>query len=467
MMLMKTWNQLFVRHGWILKEKERNVFDCKFETKMNMDFLIKSLNKADIAYSFEKGILRLSTVSVDEQKWIEAVNFQYRGRGEGLWFRPGEEEPKVRELDLYIAGIVRQLNRLGFYTNGSCDGHDRRSAHVLIVKDKNIDQLVEMLLAIGMRRVYYREQGQNYHVSLPLQRDELLDLAEKLSHIHESWLEKGYDFIKEQLFYHLLEQCLSIHGVSGNEGSVRAFVKDKLTPFVDYISVDRNGNLLAEKTYKTGHGPTILLNAHLDTVFELEMNRMIVKEDGIWSSSAGILGADDRAGVAVLLHIAKQLMNSSFSGKVKFIFTVEEECGLVGACQVDEYFLWGTNAAIVVDRRGKGDIVVSCGGYIPFCDDAYGQFFEQVAKEAGLSNWKCTSGGSSDTRIWAGYGIQSVNLSAGYGKEHTDNEFLDVAACYEVTKLLKRVFENSRELSNIIRRIERKAFVKDVVRKAL
>jgi tripeptide aminopeptidase len=117
------------------------------------------------------------------------------------------------------------------------------------------------------------------------------------------------------------------------------FVKEQLTQFVDYISVDRNGNLLAEKTYKTGHGPTILLNAHLDIVYELEMNRMIVKEDGIWSSSAGILGADDRAGVAVLLHIAEQLMNSSFSGKVKFIFTVEEECGHVGACQVDEYFL--------------------------------------------------------------------------------------------------------------------------------
>ena len=80
----------------------------------------------------------------------------------------------------------------------------------------------------------------------------------------------------------------------------------------------------------------------------------------------------------------------------------------------NETFLWGTNAAIVVDRRGTGDIVTSCGGYIPFCEEAYGRLIEQAAMEAGLSGWKCTQGGSSDTRIWAEHGIQSVNLSAGY-----------------------------------------------------
>ena len=58
---------------------------------------------------------------------------------------------------------------------------------------------------------------------------------------------------------------------SGNEGKSREFVIEKLTPYVDFITVDRYGrNLLAEKKYKTGHGPMILLNAHLDIVEELE-----------------------------------------------------------------------------------------------------------------------------------------------------------------------------------------------------
>jgi hypothetical protein len=98
--------------------------------------------------------------------------------------------------------------------------------------------------------------------------------------------------------------------------------------------------LLAQKKYKTGNGPTILLNAHLDTAEELESGRKIVKHGPIWSSSSGILGADDRAGVAVLLEVAKWLETSDFNGTIKFAFTVEEECGLIGAKELEEYFLW-------------------------------------------------------------------------------------------------------------------------------
>jgi putative aminopeptidase FrvX len=226
------------------------------------------------------------------------------------------------------------------------------------------------------------------------------------------------------------------------------------------MTVDRYGNLLAEKTYKSGHGPTILLSAHLDMVEEMTENRRIVKESGVWSSSEGILGADDRAGVAVLLNIAEALYQSpAFSGKIKFIFTVEEEVGLVGARNVDEYFLWGTDAAIVVDRRGTGDIVTSCGGYIPFCEEAYGRFIEQAAIEAGLSGWKCTQGGSSDTRIWAGHGIQSVNLSVGYNYEHTDAEYLDIQACYGTVQVIQSFLGKGQELRRVLHNIRRKKMV--------
>ena len=139
--------------------------------------------------------------------------------------------------------------------------------------------------------------------------------------VEEEWLEKGHDYIKEQLFYGQLEELLSVPGESGNEGLIREVVKEKLTPFVDDITVDRYGNLLAEKTYKSGHGPTILLSTHLDTVERIAENRSIVKENGIWSSSEGILGADDRAGVAVLLNIAETMYQSpTFSGKINYCY---------------------------------------------------------------------------------------------------------------------------------------------------
>ncbi|MEW8987898.1 MAG: M20/M25/M40 family metallo-hydrolase, partial [Bacillus sp. (in: firmicutes)] len=357
--------------------------------------------------------------------WLQAVQYRYRGRGGDLWFRPGIDEPKIRELDTHIAGIVRQLNRLGYYTNGSCDGHGKRNPYVMIIKESNVHQLVELLHALGIKIEPNHKSPTYYRIAFRLKPTELLDLAEKLSLVDADWFDKGIDFIKKQLFHNMLEELLMIPGASGDEAQVRNYVLEKLTPHVDHVTVDRYGNILAEKTYRGGQGPTILLNAHLDTVYEIKPDRKIVKEGNLWTSSKGILGADDRAGVAVILHLAEHLNDTSFSGKIKFIFTVEEECGLVGASQIDDYFLWNIDAAIVVDRRGNGDIVTSCGGYIQFCDTRYGQFFEKIADASGLSGWAVTKGGSSDTVIWAQHGIQSVNLSAGYNNEHSDRESLN------------------------------------------
>ncbi|MGG4169238.1 M20/M25/M40 family metallo-hydrolase [Rossellomorea vietnamensis] len=465
--MKKTWNQLFVRQGWSLDKVEGNIFDCSRETEANVEFLIKSLDVAGVDYTFNNGMLMLVNEAVPEEKCLKAVDYKERGHGEGLWFRPGIEQPKVAELDTYISGIVRQLNRLGFHTKGSCDGHERRPAHVMVTKERNLDELMTLLLALGIKKIYSREQKNSNHITFHLKRNHLLDLAEKLSLVKTDWVSKGEAFIKEKMFQHQLEELLMIPGASGNEGKVRDYVVEKLMPLVDHLTIDRTGNILAEKTYKTGHGPVILLNAHLDTVYEIEQDREIIKGK-FWSSSKGILGADDRAGVAVLLHIAEVLhLSSPFNGKVKFIFTVEEECGLVGANNVDDYFLWNTDAAIVVDRRGTGDIVTSCGGHIPFCHPLYGSFFEEVAISEGLIGWQITTGGNSDTRIWAMHGIESVNLSAGYFNEHTDEECLDVEGCYRTAILIEGVFKRNREMKGVLRELNRVKKVDDIIPEAL
>lgn len=146
-------------------------------------------------------------------------------------------------------------------------------------------------------------------------------------------------------------------------------------------------------------------------------------------------------------------MESEILSEADWLRTVDfkgREIGLIGTKRVNDYFLWDVDAAIVLDRRGTGDIIVSCGGYEPFCDDSYGQFIEQAAERAGLDNWQCTMGGSSDTRVWASHGIQSVNLSVGYHHEHTAEECLDVEACYNTIKLVCSFFENARELRRVL-----------------
>ncbi|MFZ3588885.1 M20/M25/M40 family metallo-hydrolase [Bacillus sp. DJP31] len=446
---MKNWNQLFIRQGFMVQEESANVFVCWKETEENMTFLLECLQKLSISYAFEKGILTITTPVITEEKWLECVDYKHRGRGESLWFRPGKEEPKVKELDTYIAGMVRQLNRLGLHTEYCCDGHERQGSMISFAKWVDMESVTKVLCAAGLSRFHTR----NRQIRMSSKRQLLLDATEKLNNIQKEWVRKDLEFIRKQLFLNQLEQSLSINGESENEESIRQFVIANLCPYVDYLTVDHKGNVLAQKVCGNGHGPSILLNAHLDTVDVFEEGRIIMKDGPIWSSSRGILGADDRAGVTILLQLAERLSSNSFNGKVKFIFTVEEEMGLIGASNIDDYFLWDVDAAFVVDRRGTGDIVTSCGGYIPFCDESYGLFIEETAINRGLSGWKCTKGGSSDTRIWAAHGIQSVNLSVGYQREHTSEETLDTDACYNTLELLIGVFQQSRELKRVLQRI--------------
>lgn len=453
-MMLKTWNQLFTRSGWILEEQGKNTFDCKKETEENLQFLQACLEKADVQYVLKNRELMIVQELMDESNWIRAVEKAAKERRDtAYYFNPEYDELEICHLDLYMMGTVRQLNRLGFSTTLSCDGHDRRFPIIYLMKDIDIDLLTSILRLFGIPRVSFYEMRNHYKLSLRIKRSQLLDLAEQLSNLHSEWLEQGIEYIERQLLNQEIEQCLSIPGSSGEEDVIRKVVREKMKPYVDYITVDHYGNLLAEKTYGNGNGPTILLNAHLDTVYEIEPGRTIQKNGTIWTSSEGILGADDRAGVAIIVMIAKHLNQSDFCGKVKFIFTVEEEIGLVGAQHVDEYFLWGVDAAIVLDRRGNSDIVTSCGGIIPFCSSQYGLFFEQVAKEIGLVGWACREGGSSDTGVWASHGIESVNLSVGYGNEHTAQEFLDVQATYQTYTLLKGIFQKGRELRRTLRNI--------------
>ncbi|WP_232718535.1 M20/M25/M40 family metallo-hydrolase [Bacillus sp. FJAT-45037] len=156
------------------------------------------------------------------------------------------------------------------------------------------------------------------------------------------------------------------------------------------------------------------------------------------SSSEAILGADDRAGIAIILNVLSRVSKTNFNGTLKVAFTVKEEIGCVGAREIDQDFITDVDAAIVVDRRGTRDIVTS-NYNTTFCPDSYGELFENTGQLLGMGNWKMTVGGSSDARVFADYGIPSVNLSAGYLHEHTDFEVLDYRAAYETVLLIEGV----------------------------
>jgi tripeptide aminopeptidase len=94
------------------------------------------------------------------------------------------------------------------------------------------------------------------------------------------------------------------------------------------------GNLLARIPGAEGGG-SVLLCAHLDTV-PLQAPVEPVLEGGFWANAnEGILGADNKAAVAVLLALARHVSAKPPPLDLELLFTVGEELALAGARAFD------------------------------------------------------------------------------------------------------------------------------------
>ena len=89
--------------------------------------------------------------------------------------------------------------------------------------------------------------------------------------------------------------------------------------------IDAEGNVIATRAARAGaRGPTVVLSAHLDTVFP-EGTDVTVKRDGARLRAPGIV--DDCRGLAVLLSVARAMQQQKVAtdGTVIFVGTVGEE----------------------------------------------------------------------------------------------------------------------------------------------
>jgi tripeptide aminopeptidase len=119
------------------------------------------------------------------------------------------------------------------------------------------------------------------------------------------------------------------------------------------------GNLLARVP---GSGPdSILLCAHMDTV-PLTAPVEPVRMDGGWTNAhAGILGADNKSAVAVILELARRVTTADRTPEIglELLFTVAEEVSLRGSGAFDVSRL-GSRFGYVFDHATPiGEIVLA------------------------------------------------------------------------------------------------------------
>ena len=122
------------------------------------------------------------------------------------------------------------------------------------------------------------------------------------------------------------------------------------------------GNLLARIPGPEG-ARTILLCAHLDTV-PLEAPIEVAREDGVYRNrNEAILGADNKAAVAVMLGVARRFSAGRSPLGVELLFTTCEERALAGAKAFDRSRLRSEFGFVFDHASPIGELVLAAPTY--------------------------------------------------------------------------------------------------------
>jgi tripeptide aminopeptidase len=133
-----------------------------------------------------------------------------------------------------------------------------------------------------------------------------------------------------------------IESPSGREAEAAAFVRARLEGFGLDVDEDATasetgaacGNLYARVAAPEG-APSVMLCAHVDTVPLADRVEVELVDGAFRNRREAILGADNKAAVAVLLEIARDCAATPPPVGVELVFTTCEEIGLRGAHAFD------------------------------------------------------------------------------------------------------------------------------------
>ncbi len=145
------------------------------------------------------------------------------------------------------------------------------------------------------------------------------------------------------------------------------------------------GNLLARIPAAQGAGVAggdrcVLLCAHLDTV-PPQAPIDPVFEDGVWENrNQGILGADNKAAVAVLLELARLWAREAPPVGVELLFTVGEEISLAGSKAFDRALLQSQMGFVFDHATPIGEVIMDSP-----CHFRIEARFRGAAAHAGIS----------------------------------------------------------------------------------
>lgn len=197
------------------------------------------------------------------------------------------------------------------------------------------------------------------------------------------------------------------------------------------------GTLLSEAGFSRRPGAwtlreeaPVVLAAHLDTVAG-RVPKGVRVVDGVAQGVEGALGADDKAGVALVLALAQDPPPG-----VGFALFLGEEVGCVGSEEALEAGLFrGARAVVSLDRWGKEEVIRAQLGQ----ETASLEAASWLARRLGLGHRVSDRGVWTDSAVFAGVVPECLNLAVGYEGAHTDQDAQDLLYLDRLGEALRRV----------------------------
>jgi hypothetical protein len=222
---------------------------------------------------------------------------------------------------------------------------------------------------------------------------------------------------------------------------------------VDGLQKDEFGNLFI----KIGDSD-VMFTSHLDTATSSNtpVNHVfdgdIIKTDG-----KSILGADDKAGVTIMLYMIKNNIPGLY------YFFLGEEVGCIGSKKVanvqKENKIEGINKVISFDRRGTNSVITFQSGK-RCCSDNFGKTLAAQLNQADGSFMyeNDPTGVLTDSIQFINIYSECTNISVGYQSEHTYSETQNIKHLEKLAEACLKVDWNSLPVERDPSKIEYKSY---------
>ena len=230
--------------------------------------------------------------------------------------------------------------------------------------------------------------------------------------------------------------------------------EEDIFPLLDSrLEKDEFGNLFI----KIGESD-VMFTSHLDTATSA-LTQVVHTFDGklIKTDGKSILGADDKAGVVIMLN----MIENNIPGL--YYFFLGEEVGCIGSRKVatkqKTEKIEGINKVISFDRRGT-DSVITFQSSQRCCSETFG---EALSKQLNLADETFSykndpTGILTDSIQFVSIYSECTNISVGYKSEHTFSEQQDIDHLTKLAQACLKVDWNSLPVERDFTKTEYKSY---------